>query len=363
MTKIKDHLLRLERIGPKAKSRLKYLRLDMNENPCGLPESFMNTVLKEVDSGLLSAYPEYSSLENAIARHNQVLAKNIILANGSDSAIKYIFDAYVSAKDLVLLTDPTFAMYPVYCSMFAAEAITVKYNADLSFPFEGFMDRLNRGVKLAVIINPNNPCGSALSREKIKQILKKAKENNILVVIDEAYFYYYPDSVIEAINDFDNLIVLRTFSKLCGMAGLRLGYAAASSRVIGGLVKVRSTFDVNAVAALFAERLLENPDIIRGMVKLADEGKSYLSGMLSREGIGHCAGQANFVLIKCPGRVNQILEELSKNKILAAGPFSQDFLKDYIRVTVADKPAMKRFWAHFIRIWRNLPSDGKGAVR
>lgn len=352
MTKIKEHLLDLERTGPREMSRLGCLRLDMNENPCGLPPDFVKNVLKEISPGFISAYPQYLGLIKAIARHDKVSADNIILANGSDSAIKYIFDAYVSAKDKVLLTDPTFAMYPVYCSMFAAEPVTVKYNADLSFPFEGFMDRLNRGVKLAVIVNPNNPCGSALSREKIARILKKAQENDALVVIDEAYFYYYPDSVIDEIRDFDNLIVLRTFSKLCGMAGLRLGYAAASSRVIGSLVKVKPTFDVNAVAALFARRLLENPGIIRDMVKLAEEGKNYLSGALGREGIEHRAGLANFVLIKCPGRVHQILEELSKNKILAAGPFGQDFLRDYIRVTVADKSTMQRFWADFIRIWR-----------
>ena len=354
MTKMKEHLLDLERIGPRQNSRLEYLRLDMNENPCGLPRDFINTVLKELDAGSVSAYPQYDGLIKAIARHNKVPAENIILANGSDAAIKYIFDAYVSAKDKVLLTDPTFAMYPVYCSMFNAEALTVKYNADLSFPFEAFMRALDRGVKLAVIINPNNPCGSVLGREKILQIIKKAKDNDILVLVDEAYFYYYQDSVIQEVKDYDNLIVLRTFSKLCGMAALRLGYAVVSSGIIDGLIKVKPTFDVNAVAVLFAERLLENPSIITRMVKQADEGKIYLSEILRNEGIEYCASRANFVLIKCAGRVGRIIEDLEKNRILVAGPFRQDFLKDYIRVTVGDKPTMKKFCKSFIPIWRSF---------
>ena len=352
MTKLKNHLLDLERIGPKTKPRLKYLRLDMNENPRGLPRDFIKKVLKELNPAFLSAYPQYSGLIKAIAGHNKVSVENIIPANGSDAAIKYIFDAYVSPKDKVLLTDPTFAMYPVYCRMFNAKALAIPYNSDLSFPFEAFMDGLDCGVKLAVLINPNNPTGSVLSREKIIRIIKKAKDNHVLVVVDEAYFYYYPHSVIGLINDYDNLTVLRTFSKLCGMAALRLGYAAASPRIIGGLVKVKPTFDVNTVAALFAQRLLENPSIIRSMAKKANAGKAYLSQMLRKEGIEHCAGEANFVLIKCAGCVSQTLEALEKNKILAAGPFSQDFLKDYIRVTVADKKTMEEFWAHFIRIWR-----------
>jgi histidinol-phosphate aminotransferase len=353
MPEIKKHLKNLERTGSRNKSRRDYIRLDMNENPCGLPKRFINNVLSGIDPGFLSSYPEYPRLRQAIARHNKISPENIILANGSDAAIKYIFDAYVSPKDKVLLTDPTFAMYPVYCRMFDAEPVMVKYNADLSFAYGAFMDKIDSSLRMAVIVNPNNPTGSVLSGQSLIRVIEKTRRHNVLLVVDEAYFYYYPGTLIRRVNDYDNLIVLRTFSKLCAMAALRLGYAAASPGIISGLSKVKPAFDVNGIAALFCERLLEGPAIIRRLVKESGEGKRYLEDMLRKEGIEHRAGKANFVLIKCKGKVADVLSALAKNKILAAGSFSQEILKDYIRVTVADKDTMQKFWRHFVRIWRD----------
>ena len=353
MNKIKPHLKHLYRTETNEESRKGYLRLDMNEGIPGLPEEFVRGILSEINPEFLAAYPEYSILQKKIAKHNNLEPENISLSNGSDAAIKYIFDAYVSAGDKVLLTDPTFAMYPVYCSMFNAEPVIVEYERDLSFPKKDFMNKISSEVKMAVVVNPNNPTGSALERSELIAIIKKAADEEVLAIIDEAYFYFYPESMINEVRKYRNLIVLRTFSKLCSMAAARLGYAVACPEIIKDLRKVKPTYDVNALAVLFAERILDEPGIIQELVKHSNEGKKYLTQKLAEEGIEYKEGCANFVLIKCCGRLNEIVRRLAEKKVLVSGRFKQNFLKDYIRVSIGNRMIMERFWKSFINIWKN----------
>jgi histidinol-phosphate aminotransferase len=257
----------------------------------------------------------------------------------------------VSSGDRILITYPTFAMYPVYTAMFNAEFVTVEYNQDMTFPTEKFLDRIYPGIKLAIVVNPNNPTGSVLTKGELIEIIKKAASNDVLVIVDEAYFHYYPETMIPYIKSYNNLAVLRTFSKLCGIAAARLGYVAASPYIIEGIKKVRPTFDVNAIAVLFAEKVLDSPQIIQDLIKDASEGKKYLVEKLREKNIVCKEGHANFVLVKCNGRVNEVMAGLKEKGILVGGEFKQEYLNDYIRVTIARKDYMDKFWEAFAAIW------------
>jgi histidinol-phosphate aminotransferase len=354
MVKIKDHLEKLYRMSPEDKgSRAGCLRLDMNESVSGLPEDFARSVMGEVNTEFLAGYPEYSRLRSKIAAQDKLKPENICLSNGSDAAIKYIFDAYISPGDGVLLTDPTFAMYPVYCAMFNARPVTVEYNRDMTFPGESFTGKISSEIKMAVLVNPNNPTGALIGRDLLTHIIEKAAGERVLVIIDEAYFYFNGFSVIEKVNNYKNLIVLRTFSKFLGIASARLGYAAACCEIAEDLRKVKPTYDVNSLAVLLGEKILERPDIMQGMVADVKEGKDYLVRKLSAEGIEYRAGCANFVLIKCRNRAAEITEKLAERKILVGGGFKQDFLKDYIRITIGAEEIMEKFWDSFIKIWKS----------
>lgn len=333
-------------------SRKGFLRLDMNEGVPGLPDDFIKMVAKKINSKLLSMYPEYDGLEKKIAKINKLDSENILLSNGSDAAIKYIFDAYVSGGDKVLIVEPGFAMYAVYCEMFNARAITLKYKNDLSFPIEEFKDRITPDLKLSVIINPNSPTGTILKSSELVSIIQKTAKNNVLLIVDEAYFPFYPKTVITAIKKYPNLIVLRTFSKLFGMAGLRLGYAAANPQIIENSRKVRPGFDINSLAVLFAEELMLKPGIIEGLINEFNAAKVYLINRLAKEGMVYRDSRANFVLIPCRGRVNEVMKELERKKILVSGGFRHNSLKDYIRVSVANRQMMGHFLDIFISIWK-----------
>lgn len=349
----KPHLKNVYRIDPDAKSRKGYMRLDMNEGVPGLPRGFVKAAMSKIDAEYLATYPEYATLRKKIGRHNSLNPNNIYLANGSDGAIKNIFDAYISKGDKVLLTDPTFAMYPVYCSIFDARPLYVEYEDDMSFPTEAFIKNISKSIKLAVVVNPNNPTGSAISRKDLIKIIEKCASVNALIIVDEAYFYFYQSSVIDLVKKYKNLIVLRTFSKLCGMAAARVGYVAASPEIVDNLQKVKPTYDVNGLAAFLAEELLDRPGLIKGLIRSAGRGREYLLGKLNKDGIEHKAGCANFILIKCDGRVAEIMKRLADEKhILVGGGFKNKFLKDCIRVTIGSIDIMKIFWNGFNNIWK-----------
>ncbi|WP_420266095.1 pyridoxal phosphate-dependent aminotransferase [Candidatus Magnetominusculus dajiuhuensis] len=352
MMQIKSHISDLYRAKNAGISRKGMLRLDMNEAFAALPDDFVASVFSMIDSDYLSMYPECEALQEKVALHNGLKSENICLSNGSDAAIKYIFDAFVSQGDRVLLTEPTFAMYPVYCKMFGASVTIVEYEMDLSFTVEKFLKAITGDIKLAVLVNPNNPTGTLTPANDIVRIIKKARDCGVIAIVDEAYFHFCNETVIDKISEYENLIVLRTFSKLCAMAALRLGYAAAAAGIIEGLTKVKPTFDVNGVAVLFAERFLDTPGLMDSLLKEFKEGKAFLIDKLSRNSIEFVSGNANFVLIKCPGKAPETVRALSEKNILAGGGFKQNTLKDYIRVTVSKKEVMERFFEEFIGIYK-----------
>ena len=350
MPQVKEHLKDLYRTVPK--QRRGYLRLDMNESVCGLPQGLIKKVFSKVDSDFVACYPEYEDLLRLIAKHNNLEPENICLSNGSDGAIKYIFDAYVRQDDKILLTDPTFAMYPVYGKMFGARTVMVPYLEDFSFPAEEFLKHISEGVRIAVVVNPNNPTGSVVSRKVLLDIINQAKNQDVLLVVDEAYFYYYPHTMIEEVKRFDNLIVLRTFSKLCGMAALRVGYAAACPEIAENLRRVKPTYDINAAGVILCEEIMKKPAVIKQLIDKTNKGRLYLSRNLEKHSIEYRNGHANFTLIKCGSKAVDIGNELAKEKILVGYDFGQDILKDYIRITLGDRKAMCLFWEKFIRIWK-----------
>lgn len=354
LRKLRPHLRGLHRSRIGEKSRGGFLCLDMNEGVPGLPEAFVRRTLASLDSGFLCRYPEYHPLKEILARHNGLKPENISLSNGSDGSIKNIFDAFIGRGDRVLMTDPTFAMYPVYCRMYEARADVVEYGADLAFPYDEFSDRLRKGVKLAVVVNPNNPTGSILEPGRMLRLIQRARRADALLLVDEAYFYYYRETVMPWVRRYENLIVLRTFSKLCGLAAARIGYAAASAPVVDCLRKVKSAFDVSALGVVMAQRILEQPALMKRLMRSVAVGKAHLVRSLKRAGIPHVAGHANFVLMHCGESVPEVVRRLAQRRILVSGGFRQESLKPYIRVTVGDRRTMESFLKSFLPVWKEL---------
>lgn len=347
---VKKHIKELERIRP-AQDRTEFLRLDMNENPEGLPQDFFSRVIKKITPEMIAMYPEPKKLTRTLAKRLDVSDENIIITNGSDEAIKSIFEVFSKEKSKFVSVHPTFEMYMVYAKMFNMEIETVSYEDDFTVDVQEIVKAIDSKTSMIALLNPNNPIGTVYSEEEVKQVVEKAKEVGAIVIIDEAYHYFHDKTFMNLIKMYDNIIATRTFSKACSIAGLRIGYAVGNATVIGYLEKIRQTFNVNTVSLLFAQEILEEEGLIQKLVDIELEGRNYIIDKLTKSGRDIYAQNGNYVFIKCKTDKQQVIDKLYENKILVRG-YSVPILSDYIRISTGSKEAMEKFWLVFDQIDR-----------
>ena len=350
---VKQHIKELERVRP-AQDRAEFLRLDMNENPEGLPQDFFSRVMEKITPEMLAMYPEPRKLTQTLASILNVEKENIIITNGSDEAIKSIFEVFSKEGSKFVSVYPTFEMYKVYAEMFNMKIEMVNYEtgatkATFTIDVNKIIQAIDEETSIVALLNPNNPIGTVYKEEEVKRVVEKAKEAGAIVIIDEAYHYFHSRTFVNLVKTYDNVIVTRTFSKLCSIAGLRIGYAVSSRQMIGYLEKIRQTFNVNTVSLLFAQEILEEDGLIEKLVDIELEGRKYIINKLEESGRDIYAQNGNYVFIKCKTDKNKVIEKLFEKKILVRG-YSVSILNDYIRISTGSKQAMKKFWEAFVLI-------------
>lgn len=330
-----------------------YHRFDMNENPEGLPKGFVDAVLNEITPEFLAIYPEPDRFVHKYADYIGASYENIITTNGSDMAIRYLMEIFCEKGKEVLTVTPSFEMYGVNCRILGLKHKAISYEEDLSLCVDKIVAAITKETDIVVLLNPNNPVGNAYSESDVERIIARAEECNAIVIIDEAYYYFYKKTFLPYALNGNNVAILRTFSKLFSMAACRLGIIIANPKIIEYVRKSRLTFDVNALALLFAERLMDNPDVIEKLVKIADEGKRYTIDILRKNKYEFKDCNGNYILIK-PHMESKLLEQelRDKEKILIK-TYSNPLLKPYIRVSTGSITAMRFFCEKFLEM------DGK----
>jgi len=352
MLPLKKHLSTLIRIPTPDESRLEYLRLDKNENIIPLPLKILSEFKKALTADFISAYPEPGTLYKKLARHVGCKLENLYLSSGSDGAIKSVFEAFVEIDDKVLLLGPTYAMFYVYVKMFQAESVEVKYAADLSLPVEKILSQIESAQpKLICIANPNSPTGTVMKPEDLRQVMALARQKNAVILIDEAYYLFYPETCAGLINEYSNLVVTRTFSKAFGIASARFGFAVGSREMIECLQKTRPMYETNAYAVKFAGIMLEYTDVVKKNIREALKGKRFLERELKNMGLSYFKSYANFVLIDVGSKDKAIATEkaLKQKKILAKGGFGFP-LERCLRINIGSVGQMKRFLKVLIEV-------------
>lgn len=347
MYKLKAGIEELYRVSPH-QGRGSYLRLDMNENPEGLPRDFFDKVISKLTPELLAMYPETGVLTKKLADYLGVAQDMITLSNGSDEAIKCIFEVFGNSGNVVSVY-PTFEMYAVYSKMYRLEHRIINYRDDFSVKIEDILDNIDQDTCIVSLLNPNNPIGNVYGLKETERIIEKAAECGALVAIDEAYHYFYPNTFIELTKMYDNVLVTRTFSKLCSIAGCRIGYAVGNPKIISLLSKVRGTYCVNAVALTFAEAILDEKDLIPELIKKEKAGRDFVLASLKENGYNHYAENGNYIFIKPHRPAGEVSEALAAEKILVK-TYSHPLLKDYVRITTGGVEPMKTFCETFYKI-------------
>lgn len=325
-------------------SREGYLRLDLNENPGGLPEEFIRDVLNEVTPEFVSKYPETLAFTEKLAAFLGTDIEHICLVNGSSEGIRNVIEAYSSPNGKIVGVTPSYAMFEVYSKMYGRKFVPVEYTKDLQMPAENIISALSPDVELLILVNPNNPVGNVYSEDEMDSILAAAKKNEITVLIDEAYIYFYPNSFIKHALEEEHIFVTRTFSKLFSLAGCRLGYVVGWPEGIKMVQKLCTPHNVNAFSMKFAEKILDTDGMLDGMIARQKEGKKFLTDSLSEHGYEFNAQEGNFIFIKPNTDADIVVKRMKEEKKILIKSYSGiGMLGNCLRVSTGEKEYMERF--------------------
>ena len=326
-------------------ARSGYTRLDLNENPGGLPQEFIDKILSEVTSGFISQYPETRHFSEVLAQFLNTDISHLCLVNGSAEGIRYIIQAFTSDNGRIIGVVPSYFMFQVYSEMYHRTFIKVPYNEDLSMDVDNIIKEMTNDTQLLILLNPNNPMGNVYSEDEFKRILSVAAEKQITVLVDEAYHYFYKKTFIDYALNREHIFVTRTFSKLFSLAGCRLGYVVGWSEGIKMVQKLCTPHNVNAFALKFAEAIIMNPVILNSLIEKFNEGRNYLIGQLDQAGYKHKGEAGNFMFIKPKTDAQAIVKRMKEEKkiLIKSYPNVGEF-GDCLRVTIGEKKYMQEFF-------------------
>lgn len=324
--------------------RKNFLRLDLNENPGGLSEEFVASVLSEVTPQMISQYPETLHFTEVLAEYLGTDIEHLCLVNGSAEGIRYVIQAFTSIGGKIVGVVPSYFMFQVYSEMYGRNFVKVPYNNDLTMSVENIIAELTDDTQLLILLNPNNPMGNVYTEDEFAGIAKVCKEKQITVLIDEAYHYFYPETFIRYALNERRVIVTRTFSKLFSLAGCRLGYVVGHPDDIRMVQKFCTPHNTNAFAMLFAEKILTTPGIVEELVAKFNDGRAFLVEQLDKRGYRHKGEAGNFMFIEPKTDAQTIVSRMKceKSILIKSYPSVGEF-GDCLRVTIGEKQYMKRF--------------------
>lgn len=319
------------------------IKLASNENPLGSSPKAIEAIKKNLSK--LNRYPDSQGfyLKNRLARYYNVGPANIVLGNGSDELIDIIIKTFVEEDENIITSDTTFLEYEIISNVNGRRVITVPLRY-FKYDLQGIKRKIDKKTKLIFIANPNNPTGTYVTKRELQDFMS-GLPNNVLLVLDEAYDTFMDvDDFPKGLNYIQNknVIVLKTFSKAYGLAGLRIGYAIARPEFTNYMERVRQPFNVNFLAQVAAVRALDDKRFLQKTKTVVLEGKGYLYDALNKLGIAYVPSVANFILIDVTRDAKGVFKDLLKYGVIVRD-MQQYGLKNFIRVTIGTKIENERF--------------------
>ncbi len=316
------------------------IKLASNENPLGPSPKAKEAMHAALEKAHLYPDGDGFCLCKAVAAKLGLAPENIILGNGSNEALEFLGHAFLNPDDDVVTSQYAFVVYKLIATSFGARTIEVPspdYHQDL----DGMLAAITPKTRLIFVPNPNNPTGTLLSQRAIDNFMSRISEN-VIVVFDEAYFEFLdrPPDTLQFVRDGRNIVVLRTFSKIHGLAGLRIGYAVGPPDLVQVLHKTRQPFNVNSIAQVGALAALEDHEHLCETKRAIDEGRAYLHEQFSKMKIPFVPGTANFVMVNV-GDGHAIFEKLLRQGIIVR-PLNWYNLPEWVRISVGTMEENKK---------------------
>jgi len=322
-----------------------HLWLDKNENLDSELMALSRDVLSSIPQFALATYPEAGELYRKLGRWVGVSPQSLLLTPGSDGAIRLVFEAFVESGDLVLYTNPTFAMYPVYCRMFGAAVHELEYERVADEPYLDVSKAIEivrqKRPKLLCLPNPDSPTGTIVQADVLRGVLAACEAAGTVLLLDEAYHPFHPWSAVPWTAESPNLVITRTFAKAWGAAGLRIGYAVAHPSTIELLHKMRPMYEVSTLAVEFMSRMMEHTAEMAGAVDRINDGKAFFVARMRGLGFHVLPTHGNFMHVAFGESGPRIHAALS-SQVLYRKNFDQSCLAGYSRFSVAPRPVMAR---------------------
>jgi histidinol-phosphate aminotransferase len=320
------------------------IRLDRNERVGAYGPDVAAEIVARLDGERLSGYPDVSALYAKLARWTSLPKERLLLVPGSDAAFRSLAHAFVGPGDPVAMIDPSYQMYPVYARMFGGVAVQIPIRDDLTIDRAALADATSRS-KMLWLANPNQPSATLVPIGDLVELTEEAERSGTVVVVDEAYYPFSGATVLDQVTRHENLVVVRTFSKAFGLAGVRLGFVAASRTMIELLFKARTSFDINALAIVAGEWALAHTDVVARYVAETARSNALLADLAARHGLFAPPSATNFQLIKVGPRFDPLaIKQACWDKGFAiCAPAGTGALSPYLRVTTGALDVIGRF--------------------
>lgn len=320
--------------------RDQYICLDKNEPPFSAFDTIEN-MFDNNDMKMLRVYPDLYDLYEVLSLFVGVDIHNLLITQGSEQALKYVFEVFVEAGDEVVYYNPSFAMYDVFSFLKKANVKHIEFNDDTTANLDDILTAVTNKTRLFSLINPHNFTGKMFSIDEIYTIAKHLEKTNTIFLLDEAYFHYVELDTISLINQFSNIIITRTFSKALGIPGARVGYAISTANNIELLRKFKPIDEIDYLAGTVAKKVLENSESIleKNVTQVKKWQQIFKTSNLEK--IEYIDTYANFILLRSFNyEVHK--ELLLENKFLIKYDFKQKCLKDCIRFSIIDDKNMEK---------------------
>ncbi|OGR10377.1 MAG: histidinol-phosphate transaminase [Desulfobacterales bacterium RIFOXYA12_FULL_46_15] len=314
------------------------IKLASNENPLGFSPKVFDAVNAHIKD--MNRYPESSGylLNRKLSRKFNVSSENIVLGNGSDDIIALLSHGFLNPGDEALMPLPSFLMYEISVKTAKGNPVMVPL-VNFSTNLKGVVERISPKTRMIFITNPFNPTGSTISFSEFNDFVSLVPEN-IIIIVDEAYIEFVRDeTVYDSLKNplaDPRIVTLRTFSKVYGLAGFRVGYGIMDSEIAEVLNKIRQPFNVNTLAQVAAVAGLEDEAFYRQTVKTVHEGLDYLFVELDRLGLRCLPTQSNFLMVDLKTDATKVFEEMLKLGVIVRSMKSYGF-NTFLRITAGTK--------------------------
>lgn len=322
-------------------------KLASNENQFGPSPKAIKAVSEELKN--CNFYPESVPVEltEKLANHLNVPKQNVAIGSSGESILRLINLTFIESGDEIIVNDPTFSIYESQAALLGGTTIKVPFTKDDKFDIDGMLNAITDKTKLIWLCTPNNPTGNIASKEQIDYLISNLPDH-VVLILDEAYYEYatafddYPKDNADLIKQNDNIIIVRTFSKVYGIAGLRIGYLMASEAVVNMVNSLKLTFEINRLAQVAASAALDDTEYLNMVVSENKNALEYMENYFNKKGWHYYSSCANFIWVDVQTNSEQLFEDLQKKGIIIRPGFLWGW-QTWIRVSTGTKEQMEFF--------------------